>query len=71
MDMEDKDVKVRMALCPKCSGLVLVSVEHLMSKESKKEMANLVKEGCDVKTIGLLEYKSSEIEWHNRELCKI
>ena len=55
MDIAEEDVKVRMAMCQQCNNPVLVAVAHSIDKESNRDFAKLVSEGCDIKTISLLE----------------
>ena len=37
--MEDKDVKIKMSVCPECGNAIRVAVEHTMDTKSKNEFA--------------------------------
>jgi len=59
----EEETEIKIALCPKCKKVIFAGVLHLMDKDGKKELADLVVDGCDVKTIPLLEYRKSKIGW--------
>lgn len=63
MKRPDEEIDIKMALCPECNKVIFASFLHMMDKESKKELAELVIYGCDVKTTPLLEYRKSKIGW--------
>lgn len=68
--IEEKDVKVKMACCPECGNPSVVAIEHSMSKESKKDFMKTVSDyNLDIKTISLEEYRNSEIEMFCKETC--
>lgn len=68
--LPDSEVKIRMATCGKCKNWVYTAVEHLMDKDSHKEMAKCVEAGCEVTTIPLLEYRKMKIGNHCNTECK-
>jgi hypothetical protein len=71
MDKPESEVNIRVAKCGKCKNVVFVTVEHMMDKNSQKELSNCVKAGCDVETISLLEFKKLKIKkWCNTECDK-
>ena len=63
MDIEEKDVRVKMSICPECKNAVRVAVEHTMDKSSKKDfMKEVEKYFLDIRTIPLIEYRQSKIK---------
>ena len=63
MDIEEKDVKVKMSICPECGNAIRVAVEHTMTIKSKKDfMKEVDKYNLDIKTISLTEYRQSKIK---------
>ena len=69
MNLPEEEVNIRVAKCGKCKKVLLTAVEHMMSKEGKKELADCAKDGCDISTIPLLEYRKLELEWCDRDIC--
>jgi diaminopimelate epimerase len=68
--MEDKDVKIKMSICPECGNAIRVAVEHTMDNISKNEFAIEVMENdLQVKTISLEEYRNSKIQLYCRDKC--
>lgn len=60
--MEDKDVKVKMSVCPGCGNAIKFAIEHKMTTKSKNEFAKeVVKYDLQVKTISLEEYRNLNI----------
>jgi hypothetical protein len=58
MQIEEKDVKVKMSICPECGNAVRVAILHTMTKESTKDfMREVTKFNLDIKTISLEEYR--------------
>jgi hypothetical protein len=63
MEIEEKDVRVKMSICPECKNAVRVAIEHLMNKSSKKDfMKEVEKYFLDIRTIPLIEYRQSKIK---------
>lgn len=57
MSNENEDlrlVKVQVATCTKCGGVVKLAVKHMMDKHGIKEFAELMKDGCDVHTTNVI-----------------
>lgn len=70
MDIEEKDVKVKMSICPECKNAVRVAIEHTMDKLSKKEfMKEVDKYNLDIKTISLIEYRKSDVSLGCKDNC--
>ena len=70
MAIEEKDVKVKMAICPECGNAIRVAIEHKMDAESKKEfMKEVIKYNLDVKTVSLEQYRDSGILRYCEEEC--
>ena len=69
MDIAEEDVKVRMAMCQQCNNAVLVAIVHSIDKETNRDFAKLVSEGCDIKTISLLEYREQNIQLYCDSDC--
>lgn len=68
--MEDKDVKVKMSICPECGNSIRVTVEHAMDTKSKNEFAKEVMNyDLQVKTISLEEYRNSNIDMYCKDDC--
>ncbi|OJV50532.1 MAG: hypothetical protein BGO31_14310 [Bacteroidetes bacterium 43-16] len=68
--MEDKDVKIKMSVCPECGNAVRVAVEHTMTTKSKKEFSNeVMNHDLQVKTISLEEYRSSNVQMYCKDDC--
>ena len=68
--MKDKDVKIKMSVCPECGNAIRVAIAHLMDAKSKKEFAEEVMEyDLQVKIISLENYNSSNIQMYCREGC--
>lgn len=63
MDIEEKEVKVKISICSECKNAVRVAIEHCMDKSSKKDfMKEVEKYNLDIKTISLIEYRESNIK---------
>lgn len=63
--MEDKDVKIKMSVCPTCGNAIRVAVEHKMDRKSKNAFAKeVVENNLLVKTLSLEEYRNSNIEMY-------
>lgn len=72
MNIEEKDVRVKMACCPECGNPSTVAVEHTMDKQSTKDfMKEVVKYNLDIKTISLEEYRNSNITMYCKEECSL
>lgn len=70
MEIEEKDVKVKMSVCPECGNAIRVAVEHTMTTKSKNEFAKeVMKYDLQVKTISLEEYRSSEVKMYCKNDC--
>ena len=70
MEIEEKDVKVKMSICPECKNAVRVAIEHAMDKSRKKEfMKEVDKYNLDIKTISLIEYRESNIQLGCNDNC--
>jgi hypothetical protein len=70
MEIEEKDVKVKMSVCPECGNAIRVAVEHTMTTKSKNEFAKeVMKHDLQVKTISLEEYRSSNIQLYCKKSC--
>ena len=68
--MEDKDVKIKMSVCPECGNAIRVAVEHEMTTKSRNEFAKeVMKFDLQVKTISLEEYRESNIQLYCKENC--
>ena len=60
--MEDKDVRVKISICPKSGNVIRVAIEHMMDAKSKNEFAKEVMEhNLQVKTISLEEYRNTNV----------
>jgi hypothetical protein len=58
MEIQEKGVKVKMSICPKCGNAVRVAILHTMTKQSTKEFMKEVSEyNLDIKTISLEDYR--------------
>lgn len=72
MEIEEKDVKVKMSICTECGNACRVAVEHRMDDQSKKDfMKDVLKHNLDVKTISLEEYRKSDIKMYCDEKCSL
>ena len=70
MEIEEKDVKVKMSICPDCGNAIRVAVEHTMDTKSKNEFAKeVMKNDLQVKTISLEEYRNSDIQLYCKDDC--
>ena len=70
MEVAEKDVKIKMSICPECGSVKGVAVEHTMTVQSRNEFANEVMQfDLQVKTISLEEYRSSNIKYYCKESC--
>jgi uncharacterized protein YlaI len=70
MDIKEKDVKVKMSICPECKNAITVAVEHTMDKSSKRDfMKEVDKYNLDIKTISLEEYRNSDIQMFCKDDC--
>ena len=68
--MEDKNVKIKMSVCPECGNAIRVAVEHTMDTKSNNEFAKeVMKYDLQVKTISLEEYRSSKIQMYCKDDC--
>jgi len=66
----DEEVKIKMAVCPECKNAIMVSVVHTMDNESHRKFAKHSKEGYDIITISLKEYKEKKVKMYCDESCK-
>jgi len=70
MELEEKDVKVKMSVCPECGNSIRLAVEHMMDTKSKNEFAKeVMKYDLQVKTITLEEYRSNNIQLFCKPDC--
>lgn len=70
MDIEEKDVKVKMSICPECGNAIRVAVEHTMTTKTKNEFAKeVMKYDLQVKTISLEEYRNSNVKLYCDDNC--
>lgn len=68
--MEEKDVKIKMSICPECGNAIRVAVEHTMDDDSKIEFAMEVMEyDLQVKTMTLEEYRNTNIKMYCKDDC--
>ena len=68
--IEDKDVKIKMSICPECGNAIRMSVEHMMDTKMRNEFAKeVMKYDLQVKTISLEEYRKSKIELYCKKNC--
>jgi len=68
--MEEKDVKIKMSICPECGNAIRVAVEHTMDDESKIEFAMEVMEyDLQVMTMTLDEYRNANIKMSCKDDC--
>ena len=47
-------VKVQIACCSKCGGVIKVSVSHRIDKKTAKEYSSLMLDGCDIKSTNVI-----------------
>ena len=70
MDIQEKDVKIKMSICPECGSMVRVAIEHRMTEDSKKEfMKEVLKYNLDIKTVSLEDFSTSNIEMFCKDDC--
>lgn len=70
MEIEEKDVKVKMSVCPECGNAIRVAIEHTMTAKSKNEFAKeVMNHDLQVKTISLEEYRSANIKMYCKKTC--
>jgi hypothetical protein len=70
MDIEEKDVRIKMSICPECNNAIRVAVEHTMTNKSKNEFAKeVMKYDLQVKTISLEEYRNSKVKLYCDDNC--
>ena len=76
-EIDEIDVKVQVATCSKCGGVVLSSVKNpdgTLRKSSIKEFNKVTKYGCDIKTINLIVARTVRwCGWFNeagKETCE-
>lgn len=63
---ETETRKVQTARCPKCNGVIMVSIFPI-DEDSIKEWGELMAIGCLVNTE---PFTKDKIIWHDREQCK-
>jgi len=68
--LPDEKVQITYISCKDCGFPVFASVNHLMDKQGKKEIAELVVDGHPCKTIPLLEYRKMETKGWCDTRCK-
>ena len=59
-----------MAVCPECKNAIMVSVVHTMDNDSHKKFAKHSKEGYDIITISLEEYRGKKKKMYCEKTCK-
>jgi len=65
-----EDVKVKVSFCQECGNYIRVAVVEDMDEESKKEFAiEAMEHDLGVKTITLLEYRTSEVDFYCKDNC--
>ena len=70
MEVAEKDVKIKMSICPECGSAIRVAAEHTMTVKSRNEFTKeVMKYDLQVKTISLEEYRSSNIQLYCKESC--
>jgi hypothetical protein len=70
MDIEEKDVRIKMSICPECGNALRVAVEHTMTTKGKNEFAKeVMKYDLQVKTISLEEYRNSNVKLYCDDNC--
>lgn len=63
-DIPDEEVVIMISTCQKCSGGVRFCVKHLMNENMVKEFdTEVIKHNLSVKSIPLLEYRTSDVKW--------
>ena len=68
--MEEKDVKIKMSICPECGSANRVAAEHTMTTKSRNEFAKeVMQHDLQVKTISLEEYRSLNIKLYCKDNC--
>lgn len=61
--MDDKDVQVKRALCPKCKQPVLVGVLHHLTSKDLREYEKLqTKRGCELDIIPLTKHREDNVD---------
>lgn len=61
-DLNENEVQVKRALCPKCGNPVLVGVLHHLTSKNLREYERLQsKNGCTIDTIPLLKYREDNL----------
>lgn len=69
-EIEEKDVKVKMSICPSCGNAITVAIEHTMTTKSKNDFLKVVmSKNLQVKTISLEDYRNSNIQMYCKEDC--
>ena len=70
MEIAEKDVRIKMSVCPECGNVITVAVEHTMTTKSKNEfLKDVMKHDLEVKTISLANYRNSNIQMYCKESC--
>jgi hypothetical protein len=70
IEVDENDIKVKMAICPECGNAQRYAILHTMTKQSKKEFMKLVfYNDLQIKTISLEEYNKSNIRLYCKDDC--
>lgn len=70
MDIEEKNVRIKMSICSECGNAIRVAVEHTMTTKTKNEFAKeVMKYDLQVKTISLEEYRNSNVKLYCDDNC--
>lgn len=73
MENKEKNIKVKMSVCPECGGTCRVTIESAFNKKkAKKEfIKEVISYNLDIKTMSLEEYKKSGIGFGCKENCSL
>ena len=59
--LSEDQVRVQIAKCPACKGIVKMSVAHMMTEDLEKDFLELMKMRCEISQIGLEEARNSKM----------
>ena len=59
--LSDDQVKVQIARCPSCKGIVKMSIVHLMDMDCKFQFIELMEKRCEISQISLEEARLSDM----------
>ena len=63
-------VKVQVATCSKCNGVIKLAVTHKMDRAATREFAKLMEDGCDIHSTNVVVARTLRWCWDEKSNCE-